>query len=100
MTWSELTIESRSPVPIYRQLRDKIAAWIHTGHLPNGSKLLPTRELAGLLGLNRTTVAAAYEILEKEGLLKAQVGRGSYVCAPENAAARSEERRVGKECRL
>jgi len=35
--------------------------------------------LAGLLGLNRTTVSAAYEILETEGLIAGQVGRGSFV---------------------
>ncbi len=38
-----------------------------------------TRELAGLLGLNRTTIAAAYEILESEGLIAGHVGRGSFV---------------------
>jgi 2-aminoadipate transaminase len=35
--------------------------------------------LAGLLGLNRTTVSAAYDILETEGLIAGQVGRGSFV---------------------
>ena len=38
-----------------------------------------TRELAGLLGLNRTTISAAYEMLESEGLIAGQVGRGSFV---------------------
>src|SRR5262249_38713194 len=33
----------------------------------------------GLLGLNRTTVSAAYELLESEGLISGQVGRGSFV---------------------
>jgi 2-aminoadipate transaminase len=35
--------------------------------------------LAGSLGLNRTTVAAAYELLESEGFITGQVGRGSFV---------------------
>jgi 2-aminoadipate transaminase len=35
--------------------------------------------LAGLLGLNRTTVSAAYELLEAERLVQGQVGRGSFV---------------------
>ncbi len=38
-----------------------------------------TRELAGQLGLNRTTISAAYELLESEGLIAGQVGRGSFV---------------------
>jgi 2-aminoadipate transaminase len=36
--------------------------------------------LAGQLGLNRTTISAAYDILESGGLIKGEVGRGSYVC--------------------
>src|SRR5581483_7417562 len=53
---------------------------IETGDLAPGDRLPPTRELAGQLGLNRTTVSAAYEILESEGLIKGSVGRGSFVC--------------------
>jgi DNA-binding transcriptional MocR family regulator len=35
--------------------------------------------LAGLLGLNRTTISAAYELLHSEGLIRGHVGRGSFV---------------------
>lgn len=42
----------------------------------------PTRELAGRLGLNRTTVAAAYDLLEEDGLIRGHVGRGSFVATP------------------
>jgi 2-aminoadipate transaminase len=44
-----------------------------------GERLPATRELAGLLGLNRTTVSAAYTMLEEHGLIAGQVGRGSFV---------------------
>ncbi|MEP7364923.1 MAG: PLP-dependent aminotransferase family protein [Acidobacteriota bacterium] len=50
--------------------------------MPDGMRLPATRELAGSLGVNRTTVAAAYELLEKEGLLNAHVGRGTFVHSP------------------
>jgi 2-aminoadipate transaminase len=52
-----------------------------------GERLLPTRELAGSLGLNRTTVAAAYGLLESEGLIRGHVGRGSFVEAPSPTTA-------------
>src|SRR5437764_344981 len=48
-----------------------------------GERLPPTRELAGQLGLNRTTVSAAYALLEQNGLIHGHVGRGSFVCAPD-----------------
>ncbi len=44
-----------------------------------GERLPAGRELAGHFGLNRQTVSAAYELLEEEGLIKAHVGRGSFV---------------------
>ena len=52
----------------------------------SGERLPATRELAGLLGLNRTTVSAAYEMLEAEGLISGQVGRGSFVTGAPMAA--------------
>lgn len=68
-----------SEVPLYRQLYQQFAAKIRSGEVPRGERLPATRELAGLLGLNRTTVSAAYEMLEGEGLIAGQVGRGSFV---------------------
>jgi 2-aminoadipate transaminase len=43
--------------------------------------------LAGQLGLNRTTISAAYELLEAEGLIAGQVGRGSFVTGGEKEPA-------------
>ncbi|HEY2017499.1 MAG TPA: PLP-dependent aminotransferase family protein [Bryobacteraceae bacterium] len=74
-----LAIAHDSEIPLYRQVSDHIASRIRSGELARGERLPATRELAGLLGLNRTTVSAAYEILESEGLIAGQVGRGSFV---------------------
>ncbi len=68
-----------SPVPVYRQLANQIRSAISMGQLQPGDKLPPTRDLAGHLGLNRSTVSAAYSVLEEDGLLTGQVGRGSYI---------------------
>jgi DNA-binding transcriptional MocR family regulator len=82
------TLSHGSEVPLYRQLYQHIALRIRSGGLSRGERLPATRELAGLLGLNRTTVSAAYDILETEGLISGQVGRGSFVTG-EPAPARS-----------
>ncbi len=66
-------------MPLYRQLQQHFMQLIRTGVLAQGEKLPATRELAGLLGLNRTTVSAAYELLESGGLISGHVGRGSFV---------------------
>jgi 2-aminoadipate transaminase len=81
-------LDPRSTEPLYRQLYADIRAKIQSGQLASGERVPPTRELAGLLGLNRTTVAAAYELLEKEGLIQGHVGRGSFVAPqPESGPA-------------
>jgi 2-aminoadipate transaminase len=72
-------LNHQSELPLYRQLYDQIAEQIRCGRLVRGERLPATRELAGLLGLNRTTVSAAYEMLETSGLISGQVGRGSFV---------------------
>jgi 2-aminoadipate transaminase len=72
-------LNSNSEIPLYRQLFEHIALQIRSGELAQGERLPATRELAGQLGLNRTTVSAAYELLETEGLISGQVGRGSFV---------------------
>lgn len=72
-------LDPTSDEPIYRQLHRHLKFLIDSGHFAKGARIPPTRELAGQLGLNRTTVAAAYELLENEGLIKGHVGRGSFV---------------------
>src|SRR5579862_7082283 len=75
----KLDLAAESETPLYRQIYDQVRAAILSGRMPRGERLPPTRELAGSLGLNRTTIAAAYELLESEGLIKGHVGRGSFV---------------------
>jgi 2-aminoadipate transaminase len=65
--------------PLFRQLHVQMKELIESGALSKGSRLPATRELAGQLGLNRTTVSAAYALLESEGLIAGHVGRGSFV---------------------
>ena len=81
-------LDSTSEVPLYRQLGGYVQRLIQSGELQAGDRLPPTRELAGQLGLNRTTVSAAYEWLEQEGLIQGAVGRGSFVLAQTPSAPR------------
>jgi DNA-binding transcriptional MocR family regulator len=74
-----IRLDASSDTPLYRQLFQHYVARIETGELAAGERLPATRELAGQLGLNRTTIAAAYELLESEGWIAGEVGRGSFV---------------------
>ncbi len=72
-------LDPAADAPLYRQLSEHIRSAIVSGELAAGARLPATRELAGQLGLNRTTVSAAYALLESEGLITGHVGRGSFV---------------------
>jgi 2-aminoadipate transaminase len=84
---NSIQFDDKSAIPIYRQLADAIASQIRRGVLVDGQRLPPTRELAGQLGLNRTTVSAAYDVLETDGLIRGHVGRGSFVSYAQNGVS-------------
>ncbi|MGA8028658.1 MAG: PLP-dependent aminotransferase family protein [Bryobacteraceae bacterium] len=76
-------LDPSSDVPLYRQLASSIIDLIERSVVKPGERLPATRELAGQLGLNRTTVSAAYAVLEESGLIEGHVGRGSFVVGKE-----------------
>jgi len=88
-------LDSASEIPLYRQLGGYVQRLINAGELQAGDRLPPTRELAGQLGLNRTTVSAAYEWLESEGLIQGAVGRGSFVLGNAPQAMKSPLQNTG-----
>jgi 2-aminoadipate transaminase len=77
LPFSPLDPDQKSP--LFRQVYDQMREMIETGSLRRGMRLPASRELAGQLGLNRTTVSAAYSLLESDGLIAGHVGRGSFV---------------------
>ncbi|MFK0253557.1 aminotransferase class I/II-fold pyridoxal phosphate-dependent enzyme [Streptomyces sp. NPDC090445] len=73
-----------------------IAASVETGvgsgALPPGTLLPPLRELAGVLGVNANTVAAAYRTLRERGVIETDGRRGSRVRGRPATAPRDELR--------
>ncbi|MCA9803999.1 MAG: PLP-dependent aminotransferase family protein [Cyanobacteria bacterium HKST-UBA02] len=72
-------LHSDSSIPLYQQLAGEITSMIETGSLTPGSRLPSSRELAGRLGVSRTTVARAYGRLAKRGLIVKKSCSGNYV---------------------
>ena len=77
----QLHLQPESHIPLYVQLRDQLRALVHSGELRTGDRIPASRELAGHLGVHRTTVANAYAELESEGLIQGHVGRGTFICS-------------------
>jgi DNA-binding transcriptional MocR family regulator len=60
------------------------------GRLPVGTRVPSERQLAAVLGLSRTTVTAAYDVLRAEGYLQSDHGAGSRVTLPAASPARPD----------
>ncbi|WP_138495202.1 GntR family transcriptional regulator, partial [Paenibacillus pinistramenti] len=79
LSWEKSLAQYRYKyLALYHALRSRI----RDGSLPEGTRLPASRELAGLYGLSRGSVAQAYDMLLAEGYVSARVGRGTFVAAP------------------
>jgi GntR family transcriptional regulator/MocR family aminotransferase len=65
--------------PLRSQLERELRASIRAGRLRAGSKLPPSRALAGELGVSRGVVVEAYSQLVAEGYLVARAGGGTRI---------------------
>ena len=74
-----LEINTRSSVPIYEQIVAQVREAVASGSLEPGTPLPTIRQLARDLALNPATVAKAYQLLEKDGVLEASGRRGTFV---------------------
>ncbi len=79
MTTVAVPLDRAKPVPLVRQIQAHLERLIREGRLVPGVKLPATRELARTLGVNRATVAVAYENLIAGGWARAHVGQGTFV---------------------
>lgn len=68
-----------SKAPRYAALLEALAADIGAGVLKPGDRLPPQRILAATTGLSLGTITRVYAAAERRGLVKGEVGRGTYV---------------------
>src|ERR1051325_1052910 len=85
-------LDTRSGVPVYRQLIDQIQAGIASGALGSGDQLPTVRQVAVDLAINPNTVLRAYRELEIRGVLDTQQGTGTFVADRKNGKADEAER--------
>jgi len=88
----EIKIDFRSREPITEQIRNQIRFLIATGRLRPGDQLPTVRQLAADIRVNFNTVARAYRMLDEEGLISTQHGRGTFVLKPKAEAANTQMR--------
>jgi GntR family transcriptional regulator len=76
-----ILVSAGSELPIYRQIMRQISDAIAGGRLHPGDKLPSHRELAGRLVIAPLTVKKAYDELERDGVIRSERGRGTFVAS-------------------
>jgi len=75
----QFRLDSKSGVPVYRQIIDQVLGGIAAATLQAGHQLPTVRQLAVDLSVNPNTVLRAYRELEIRGVLDTQQGTGTFV---------------------
>ncbi|MQA97347.1 MAG: GntR family transcriptional regulator [Streptosporangiales bacterium] len=68
--------------PYYLGLAGAVRELVLDGRLPLRTRLPAERDLAGALGVSRTTITAAYNLLREQGYLSSRQGSGSWTALP------------------
>jgi GntR family transcriptional regulator len=80
--WIGQSLDRHSPVPLYQQLSDILAAKIRKGELKPGIQLPSENELISLFGVSRFVVRQTLTSLVRQGLIFTEQGKGSFVTFP------------------
>jgi GntR family transcriptional regulator len=87
-----LSIDTRADKPIYVQIMDEVRRLIVVGDLRPHDALPSVRQLAADLRLNHNTIVQAYRELEREQVVYARRGHGTFIA--EQAAPGAQRDRV------
>lgn len=83
--------------PKYLQVVEAMAEDVASGRLPAGTRLPPHRELAYRLEMSANTTSRAYAEAVKRGILRGEVGRGSFVRSPDMDLQAAEQASLRRE---
>jgi GntR family transcriptional regulator len=74
-----ITVDGRSPIPIFEQVKSGFRGLFARGLLKPGDQIPAIRSLAETLMVNPNTIARAYRELIQEGFLESRRGEGNFI---------------------
>ena len=89
-------VEARSVVPPYLQIVQQVRQALRMGVLTVGDQLPSVREVVAAAAINPNTVLKAYRDLEREGLVAAEPGRGTFVTKRPDGPPPGTHTRLGR----
>jgi GntR family transcriptional regulator len=89
-------VDGRSGVPPYLQLVQQVRQALRMGLLEVGDQLPTVREVVAEVAVNPNTVLKAYRDLEREGLVEARAGQGTFVLSRPAGPPPTTHSRLGR----
>lgn len=75
----QIIVDIDDPEPLFAQLVGQVKQAVTQGSVKPGDALPSIRQLANDLSLNSKTVAKAYRLLERDGVIQTRGYRGTFV---------------------
>lgn len=75
----QITVDIDDPEPLFAQLISQIKQLGSQENLHPGDALPSIRQLASDLALNSKTIAKAYQLLERDGVIQSKGYRGTFI---------------------
>lgn len=87
-----ISLEYSSHQPIYEQIIEQIKAAVLKGNLKPGDAIPSVRKMALELSITPTTVAKAYQELERQKVIETIRAKGTFIAA--NVQIKNDEEKV------
>jgi len=87
-------LDNASNRAAYQQIMDQVKRDIALGRLVKDEKLPTVRQLANQLAINPNTIAKAYRLLEREGIIVTRPGAGAFVANLDSNLSRAVRKKL------
>src|SRR5580693_7143463 len=89
-------VDGHSVVPPYLQIVQQVRQALRMGVIDVGDQLPTVREVVSATAINPNTVLKAYRDLEREGLVQARAGHGTFVLRRPDGPPPGTHSRLGR----
>ena len=86
-----IELDYRSKKPLYEQIIEQIKLLVIKGHLNPGDSIPSVRKMAQILGITPSTVAKAYQELERQKVIETIRAKGTFIAATPSMEPNAEE---------
>lgn len=86
-----IELDYRSKKPLYEQIIEQVKLLVIKGHLNPGDSIPSVRKMAQILDITPSTVAKAYQELERQKVIETIRAKGTFIATTPSMEPNAEE---------